>query len=70
MTGMVDRLVLRGLLLRQSDAGDRRIVKPAPTKEGVALASRARAEFAAAGQRCADLSVAEKERMAGLAADR
>ncbi|WP_163512457.1 MarR family winged helix-turn-helix transcriptional regulator [Fodinicola acaciae] len=69
MTGMVDRLVRRGLLVRQTDPDDRRIVKPVLTDEGDQLVVRIRAEFAAVvGQRCADLPATEKKQMAELAA--
>lgn len=68
ITGMVDRLVRRGLLLRQTDAADRRIVKPVLTGDGVALVARIRAEFeAVVADRCADLSSSDKKTMTALA---
>lgn len=68
ITGMVDRLVRRGLLLRQTDGADRRIVKPVLTGDGVALVARIRAEFeAVVADRCADLSSSDKKTMTALA---
>jgi DNA-binding MarR family transcriptional regulator len=69
VTGMVDRLVRRGLAVRQTDAADRRIAKPVLTAEGAALVAGIRAEFAAVvKQRCADLPASDRKKMTALAA--
>jgi DNA-binding MarR family transcriptional regulator len=45
VTGMVDRLVQRGLLTRQPDPADRRVSRVVLTEEGMALGAKIRAEF-------------------------
>lgn len=67
MTGMVDRLSRRGLLVRQADLADRRISKPALTEEGVAVAASIRAEFSElVNRRCAELAPADHDELARL----
>ncbi|WP_036567553.1 MarR family winged helix-turn-helix transcriptional regulator [Nocardia sp. BMG51109] len=69
VTGVVDRLQRRGLLAREPDAHDRRIIRIVPTPEGVALRARVRAALT---ERIADrfpaLVAADPDRFAALAA--
>jgi DNA-binding MarR family transcriptional regulator len=68
VTGMVDRLVRRGLVTRETGLVDRRIVKPVLTGDGIALVAQIRAEFeAVVAQRCADLSSSDRKTMTALA---
>jgi DNA-binding MarR family transcriptional regulator len=67
VTGMVDRLVRRGLLTRETDPNDRRISRVVLTDEGKALRADLRAEFEQAiADRCAELARADRGRLAEL----
>ncbi|MFD8247269.1 MarR family winged helix-turn-helix transcriptional regulator [Nocardia sp. NPDC059691] len=45
VTGMVDRLERRGLLVRETDPGDRRVTRAVPTEQGSAVRHKFRAEL-------------------------
>lgn len=61
VTGMVDRLEKRGLIVRETDARDRRVNRVVLTEEGWAMREKVRAEFASGvAERYGSLS--EKDR--------
>jgi DNA-binding MarR family transcriptional regulator len=66
-TGVVDRLVERGLIERAFDAADRRIIKIGVTPRGLAaLADRELVDRSVAGKRIRALAPAEQRQLADL----
>ncbi|MFD9500535.1 MarR family winged helix-turn-helix transcriptional regulator [Streptomyces sp. NPDC060035] len=60
VTGIVDRLELRGLVERRPDPGDRRVKLAAPTKDGIRTARQLRDALDFAREPLAELSDAER----------
>lgn len=60
VTGIVDRLESRGLVVRRSDPADRRVKLAAATEEGVAMAGRLRSALDFAREPLAGLTPAER----------
>ncbi|MGW4126411.1 MarR family winged helix-turn-helix transcriptional regulator [Nocardia sp. NPDC004711] len=68
VTGMVDRLVQRGLLIRKPDPADRRVTRAVLTEDGIELGAKIRATFSAEiERRCPNLSPADRAHLARLA---
>ncbi|MFJ9871691.1 MarR family winged helix-turn-helix transcriptional regulator [[Kitasatospora] papulosa] len=59
ITGIVDRLELRGLVERRPDPADRRVKLAAPTEEGIRMAEQLRDALDFAREPLAELSEAE-----------
>jgi DNA-binding MarR family transcriptional regulator len=67
VTGMVDRLERRGLLVRETDPRDRRVSHVVLTGEGEALRDKLRAEFAKGiAARYAELSKEDRKHLIDL----
>ncbi|MFI6283250.1 MarR family winged helix-turn-helix transcriptional regulator [Streptomyces sp. NPDC051018] len=60
ITGIVDRLEVRGLVERRPDPHDRRVKLAAPTEEGASTVRRLRDALEFAREPLAELSVAER----------
>ncbi|MFF3326781.1 MarR family winged helix-turn-helix transcriptional regulator [Streptomyces sp. NPDC002889] len=60
ITGIVDRLEVRGLVERRPDAGDRRVKLAATTEEGRVTADRLREALGFAREPLAELTTAER----------
>ncbi|MEV7724060.1 MarR family winged helix-turn-helix transcriptional regulator [Streptomyces sp. NPDC101733] len=66
VTGIVDRLELRGLVARHPDPDDRRVKLAAPTEEGLRTAERLRESLDFAREPLAELSAEERSALRDL----